>query len=100
MGFLLYIPDLIGMIRPSILIFGVSMLTSGFRMIAAAICPMCKHEFWLMDEPMFDPGAQPPKYLGESPITFLFCGQEHTVPPSSVVYRPQRVIKSKAAEAS
>jgi len=74
------------------------MLTSGFRMIAAALCPKCKHEFWLMDEPMFDPGGQPPKYLGESPISFLCCGQEHTVPPSSIVYRPQRVIKSKAAE--
>ena len=67
-------------------------------MIAAAICPKCKHEFWLMDEPTFEPGGQPPKYLGESPITFLCCGQEQTVPPSSIVYRPQRVIKSKSAQ--
>jgi hypothetical protein len=35
------------------------MASSGFKMIATAICPTCKHEFWLLDEPMFDPGLAP-----------------------------------------
>jgi hypothetical protein len=73
------------------------MPTSGFKMIATATCPTCRHEFWLLDEPMFDPGWHPPEYPGESPITFMCCGQVQSVPPSNIVYRPQRVIGSKSS---
>ena len=75
------------------------MPTSGFKMIATAICPTCRHKFWLLDEPMFDPGWHPPESPGESPITFSRCRQVPSVPPSNIVYRPQCVIGSKAAAA-
>ena len=75
------------------------MPTSGFKMIATAICPTCRHGFWLLDEPMFDPGWHPPESPGESPITFMRCGQVQSVPPSNIVYRPQCVIGSKSAAA-
>jgi hypothetical protein len=63
------------------------MPTSANKMIPIATCPKCKAEFWLLDQEMYEPGAQPAKSPGKATVTFICCGNPQSVPPGSVIYR-------------
>jgi hypothetical protein len=63
------------------------MSNSANKMIPIATCPKCKAEFWLLDEEMYEPGAQPAKSPGKAAVTFICCGNPQSVPPGSVIYR-------------
>jgi hypothetical protein len=67
------------------------MASPGYKMVAVAICPTRGNEFWLLDEPVFDPGSQPAEYPGKSSITFICCDTAQSVPPSTIVYRLRRI---------
>jgi len=74
------------------------MPNTGYRMIATAICAFCKTEFWLIDEPVFEPGSQPELFQGTKQIAFTCCDTPQSVSPKTVVYRVQRVIYSPGGE--
>lgn len=78
---------------------GASMYPSAYRMLAVALCPVCKEEFWLLDEQTFEPGSQPARYPGKLPVVFTCCGQSQTAAPRTITYRLQRIIRSKPSDA-
>jgi hypothetical protein len=55
------------------------MPTSAKKMIPIAACPKCKAEFWLLDEEMYEPGAQRAKSPGKAAVTFICCGNPQSV---------------------
>jgi hypothetical protein len=88
----LYLSAILRFSRP--MPFGMSdlasMSRSAYKMVPTAICPACGKKYWLLDEPMFEPGVQPATFPGKHAVTFVCCSKAQSVSPSSVVYRLQR----------
>jgi hypothetical protein len=64
------------------------------RLVPMALCPECRREFWLLDARIYELGSGPDEFVGDEPVTFVCCGKPQSVPPQSIVYRPQRVAVS------